>query len=41
VAQSDALIAAAEAGIGARVATGNPRDFAIPGVVVEHWPVGE
>jgi predicted nucleic acid-binding protein len=41
VAQSDALIAAAAAGIGARVATGNPRDFAFPGVVVEHWPVGE
>lgn len=41
VAQSDALIAAAAVGIGARVATGNPRDFAFPGVVVEHWRVGE
>ncbi|HEY7281068.1 MAG TPA: PIN domain-containing protein [Actinomycetota bacterium] len=41
VLQSDALIAAAAVGVGARVATGNPRDFAFPGVAVEHWPVGE
>ena len=41
IAQSDALIAAAAVGLGARVATGNPRDFAFPGVAVEHWPVGE
>jgi predicted nucleic acid-binding protein len=41
VAQSDALIAAAAVGVGARVATGNPRDFSFPGVAVEHWPVGE
>ncbi|HXJ64850.1 MAG TPA: PIN domain-containing protein [Actinomycetota bacterium] len=41
VLQADALIAAASVGVGARVATGNPRDFAFPGVAVEHWPVGE
>ena len=41
VLQADALIAAAAVGVGARVATGNPRDFAFPGVAVEHWPVGE
>ena len=41
VLRADALIAAAAVGVGARVATGNPRDFAFPGVAVEHWPVGE
>lgn len=39
--QADALIAAAAAGIGARLATGNPKDFPMKGLVVEHWPVGE
>jgi predicted nucleic acid-binding protein len=41
LAQSDCLIAAAAASVGARVATGNPKDFPMSGVVVEHWPVGE
>jgi predicted nucleic acid-binding protein len=39
--QADALIAAAAVGIGARLATGNPKDFSMKGLVVEHWPVGE
>ena len=38
--QADCLIAAAAVGVGARVATGNPDDFRLPGVEVEHWPVG-
>jgi predicted nucleic acid-binding protein len=40
--RADALIAAAAVGIGARLATGNPKDFArIEGLVVEHWPVDQ
>ena len=39
--QADVLIAAAAAGLGARLATGNPRDFPMKDVTVEHWPVGE
>jgi predicted nucleic acid-binding protein len=39
--QADALIAAAAVGIGARLATGCPKDFPMKGLVVEHWPVGE
>jgi predicted nucleic acid-binding protein len=39
--QSDCLIAAAAAGIGARLATGNPDDFPMPDLELEHWPVGE
>jgi predicted nucleic acid-binding protein len=38
--QADCLIAAAAVSAGARLATGNPRDFPMPGLVVEHWPVG-
>jgi predicted nucleic acid-binding protein len=38
--QSDALIAAAAIGVGARVATANVGDFRIPSLVVEHWPSG-
>ena len=38
--QADCLIAAAAAGVGARLATGNPRDFPMAEVEVEHWPVG-
>jgi predicted nucleic acid-binding protein len=41
LAQSDCLIAAAAAGIDARLATGNPKDFPMKGLSVEHWPVGE
>jgi predicted nucleic acid-binding protein len=39
--QSDCLVAAAAHGLGARLATGNPKDFPVGEVVVEHWPVGE
>ena len=39
--QADALIAAAAVGIGASLATGNPKDFPIDGLEVEHWPAGE
>jgi predicted nucleic acid-binding protein len=38
--QSDCLIAAAAVGIGAVLATGDPDGFPMPGVDVEHWPVG-
>lgn len=38
--QADCLIAAAAAGIDARLATGNPDDFPMAEIVVEHWPVG-
>ena len=39
--QSDCLIAAAAVGVHATLATGNPRDFPMEGVAIEHWPVGE
>jgi len=38
--QADCLIAAAAAGVGARLATGNPKDFPMAELNVEHWPVG-
>jgi hypothetical protein len=39
--QADCLIAAAAVGVGARLATGNPRDFPMAAELeVEHWPVG-
>jgi hypothetical protein len=38
--QADCLIAAAAVGIGARLATGNPKDFPMREVQVEHWPTG-
>lgn len=38
--QADCLIAAVAVGIGAVLATGNPKDFPMIGLVVEHWPVG-
>ena len=38
--QADCLIAAAALGIGARLATGNPGDFPMAELEVEHWPVG-
>lgn len=37
----DCLIAAASVGVHAVIATGNPKDFPMDGVVVQHWPVGE
>jgi predicted nucleic acid-binding protein len=39
--QADCLIAAAAVGIGAQLATGNPKHFPMPELDVEHWPVGE
>ena len=39
--QADCMIAAAAIGIGARLATGNPKHFPIDRLEVEHWPVGE
>src|ERR1700738_4680234 len=38
--QAACLIAAATAGINARLATGNPADFPMDDITVEHWPVG-
>lgn len=38
--QADCLVAAAAVGVGARLATGNPADFPMPGLAVDHWPVG-
>jgi predicted nucleic acid-binding protein len=41
LAQADCLIAAAALSLGARLATGNPKDFPMRELTVEHWPVGE
>jgi predicted nucleic acid-binding protein len=38
--QADCLIAAAAVGVGARLATGNPKHFPMPELDVEHWQVG-
>jgi predicted nucleic acid-binding protein len=40
LAQADCLIAAAALAVGGRLATGNPRDFPMRELAVEHWPVG-
>lgn len=37
--QADCLIAAAAVTAGATLATGNPSDFPMPELRVEHWPV--
>jgi predicted nucleic acid-binding protein len=39
--QADCLVAAAAIARGARLATGNPKDFPMRGVAVDHWPAGE
>jgi hypothetical protein len=39
--QADCLVAAAAVGVGAQLATGNPKDFPMAEVDVDHWPVGE
>ena len=39
--QADCLIAAAAVGVDAQLATGNPRDFPMGEVDVDHWPTGE
>lgn len=41
LAQTDCLVGAAAFALGARLATGNPRDFPMLDLSVEHWPVGE
>lgn len=38
--QADCLVAAAAVGVGAHLATGNPKDFPMEELVVEHWLVG-
>jgi predicted nucleic acid-binding protein len=38
--QADCLIAAAAVAVGARLATGNPNDFPMSELELEHWPVG-
>ena len=39
--QADCLIAAATYRVGARLVTGNPKDFPMEDLRVEHWKVGE
>src|SRR5258708_1706562 len=41
LAHADCLIAAAAEAASAVLATGNPNDFPMPGLRVEHWPVGQ
>jgi predicted nucleic acid-binding protein len=41
LAQADCLVAAAALSLGGRLATGNPRDFPMRELTVEHWPVGK
>ena len=38
--QADCLIAAAAVEASAVLATGNPKDFPMAGLSVDHWPVG-
>ncbi len=38
--QADCLIGAVTAAIGARLATGNAKDFSMPELTVEEWPPG-
>ncbi|MGI8593257.1 MAG: PIN domain-containing protein [Solirubrobacteraceae bacterium] len=40
LAQADCLVAAAAVAVGASLATGNPKDFPMAELEVEHWPVG-
>jgi predicted nucleic acid-binding protein len=39
--QADCLVAATAWTHGAVLVTGNPKDFPMDGVTVEHWPVGD
>ncbi len=41
LAQADCLVAAAALTAGGRLCTGNPKDFPMLEIVVEHWPVGQ
>ncbi len=38
--QADCLIAACAMSVGARLATANTKDFPMPELDVEHWPIG-
>jgi predicted nucleic acid-binding protein len=38
--QADCLIAAATIGVGARLASGDPKHFPMAELDIEHWPVG-
>jgi predicted nucleic acid-binding protein len=38
--QADCLIAAAALSVGGRLATGNPKDFPMSELSVDHWPAG-
>ncbi len=38
---ADCLIAAAAVGAGATLVTGNPKDFPMSGLTVDHWPMGQ
>ena len=38
--QADCLVAASALAIGGRLATGNPEDFPMEELRVEHWPAG-
>jgi predicted nucleic acid-binding protein len=38
--QADCLVAAAALSLNGRLATGNPKDFPMRAVAVEHWPAG-
>lgn len=40
LAQTDCLVAAAAFSLHGRLATGNPNDFPMAEITVEHWPVG-
>lgn len=40
LAQADCLIAAAAVTLGVALATGNPKDFPMSGLQVQHWPAG-
>ena len=40
LAQADCLVAAAALAIGGRLATGNPKDYPMTELEIEHWPVG-
>jgi len=38
--QADCLIAATALGVGATLATANVKDYPMPEIGIEHWPVG-
>jgi predicted nucleic acid-binding protein len=40
LAQGDCLVAAAAHSLGGKLATGNPKDFPMREIAVDHWPAG-